>query len=174
MYKVDDLVVYPSQGVGKIHRIETKTIGGSQCDIYIVVIESSNITLMVPVKNADAVGLRKLVDKKTANAILSILKDNTQASVSVGQNWNRRYRKYTDKMKSPDLNVVADVLRELLVLGRDKELSYGERRLQEQAMGLVAGELSRVLDIAPDELRDSLLEAYNPPSAAKDEEKKAE
>ena len=52
MYKVDDLVVYPAQGVGKINRIDTKTIGGVNCDIYIVGIQSNNITLMVPVAKA--------------------------------------------------------------------------------------------------------------------------
>ena len=132
MYKVDDLVVYPAQGVGKINRIDTKTIGGVSCDIYIVGIQSNNITLMVPVKNAGNVGLRQLVDKEKAVDILESLKNDSGKNVYVGQNWNRRFRKYSDKMKSPDLGVVAEVLRELLVIGRDKELSYGERRLQEQ------------------------------------------
>lgn len=162
MYKVDDLVVYPAQGVGKINRIETKTMGGTQCDIYIVGIKGNNITLMVPVSNAEKVGLRQLVDKKTAGSILDNLRENAQASVAVGQNWNRRFRKYTDKLKSPDLGVVAEVLHELLILGRDKELSYGERRLQEQAMSLVAGELSEVLDITKDEIKDQLQAVYTP------------
>lgn len=162
MYKVDDLVVYPAQGVGKIHRIDTKTIGGATCDIYIVGIQSNNITLMVPVKNAGNVGLRQLVDRQKAVDILDSLKNSQKTNVSVGQNWNRRFRKYSDKMKSSDLGVVADVLRELLVLGRDKELSYGERRLQEQAMSLVAGEISEVLGMSCDEIRDTLLKIYAP------------
>ncbi|MDO5536717.1 MAG: CarD family transcriptional regulator [Desulfovibrionaceae bacterium] len=169
MYKVDDLVVYPAQGVGKINRIDTKTIGGASCDIYIVGIQSNNITLMVPVKNAGSVGLRQLVDKQTAADILDSLKNNQQAAVTVGQNWNRRFRKYSDKMKSPDLGVVADVLRELLVLGRDKELSYGERRLQEQAMSLVAGEISEVLGTTTEDIRDTLLRIYAPAPAPADE-----
>ncbi len=168
MYKVDDLVVYPAQGVGKINRIDTRNIGGAPCDIYIVGIQSNNITLMVPVKNAGSVGLRQLVDKEKAAGILDRLKNSQQSTVSVGQNWNRRFRKYSDKMKSPDLSVVADVLRELLVLGRDKELSYGERRLQEQAMSLVAGEISEVLNMSSDDIRDSLLKLYTPAHAEED------
>ncbi len=162
MYKVDDLVVYPAQGVGKINRIDKKSIGGVNCDIYIVGIQSNNITLMVPVQNAGSVGLRQLVDKNKAADILESLKNTTARNVYVGQNWNRRFRKYSDKMKSPDLSVVAEVLRELLVIGRDKELSYGERRLQEQAMSLVVGEISEVLGVSPDDLRNSLLEMYAP------------
>ncbi len=162
MYKVDDLVVYPAQGVGKINRIDTKTIGGVSCDIYIVGIQSNNITLMVPVKNAGNVGLRQLVDREKAVDILESLKNDTGKNVYVGQNWNRRFRKYSDKMKSPDLGVVAEVLRELLVIGRDKELSYGERRLQEQAMSLVVGEISEVLGMSQDDIKDSLMKIYAP------------
>lgn len=162
MYKVDDLVVYPAQGVGKINRIDTKNIGGIDCEIYIVGIQSNNITLMVPVKNANSVGLRQLVDKQTASSILENLKNDSGGAVYVGQNWNRRFRKYSDKMKSPDLGVVAEVLRELLVIGREKELSYGERRLQEQAMSLVAGEISEVLGLSQDDIKDDLLRIYTP------------
>lgn len=174
MYKVDDLVVYPAQGVGKINRIDTRTIGGVACDIYIVGIQSNNITLMVPVQNAGNVGLRQLVDKKTANFILESLKNSTDQSVYVGQNWNRRFRKYSDKMKSPDLSVVAEVLHELLVIGRDKELSYGERRLQEQAMSLVVGEISEVLGVSQDDLRDTLLKLYAPIAPEGEDENKAQ
>ena len=162
MFTAGELVVYPAQGVGEIERVNNQQIGGVACELYIVRIRANNITLMVPVKNAGNVGLRQLVDKETASGILDNLKNNTAQSVYVGQNWNRRFRKYSDKMKSPDLSVVAEVLRELLVIGRDKELSYGERRLQEQAMSLVVGEISEVLGVSQDDLRDSLLKIYAP------------
>ena len=55
------------------------------------------------------------------------------------------------------------MLRELLPIGRSKELSFGERRLQEQAMGLVTGELSEVLEVEESKVRDELLEIYAPP-----------
>lgn len=163
MYKVDDLVVYPAQGVGKINRIDSQKIGGVPCDFYIVRIQSNNITLMVPVKNAQNVGLRHLVDRKKAKAILDGLTQDTDKPVYVGQNWNRRFREYSDKMKSKDLEIVADVLRELLIIGRDKELSYGERRLQEQAMSLVTGEIAEVLGLAEHDIKDKLREIYAPP-----------
>ena len=162
MYSVDDLVVYPAQGVGKINGIDSKLMGGAHCDFYSVRIQHSNITLIVPVKNAQNVGLRRLVTKDTAASILDALRNGTEKSVYVGQNWNRRFREYTDKMKSSDLNVVAGVLHELLVIGRSKELSFGERRLKDQAMALVAGELAEVLGMSEASLRRSLAELYSP------------
>ena len=162
MFSSDNLVVYPAQGVGIIERIDRKEIGGTACDFYIVRIRANNITLMVPVHNADAVGLRALISEDEARIILEQLRGDLEQSVFIGQNWNRRFREYSDRLKSPDLSVVAQVLRELLLIGRGKELSFGERRLLEQAMGLVMGELGEVLSIEPDSLRDYLLSLYTP------------
>ena len=118
---------------------------------------------MVPVNNAVNVGLRTLTPKDEAQRILQTLRGDTDTPVYTGQNWNRRFREYSERLKSPELAVVTEVLRELLLIGRGKELSFGERRLQEQAMGLVTGELAEVLELSEDSLRGELLERYAPP-----------
>ncbi len=163
MFTPDDLVVYPAQGVGKIESIDSQTIGGIACDFYIVHIQANNVTLMVPVNNAAHVGLRTLTATEEAVRILEELRNSTGKAVHTGQNWNRRFREYSERLKSPELAVVTEVLRELLLIGRTKELSFGERRLQEQAMGLVTGELAEVLKVEEDSLRGELLKLYAPP-----------
>ena len=155
-------MAYPTQGVGKIERIEHKNIGGVPCDFYIVRVRSNNITLMVPVSNAASVGLRSLVTRAEAQKIFDGLRAGIERSVFIGQNWNRRFREYSERLKSPELATVAEVLRELLLIGRAKELSFGERRLLEQAMSLVCGEISEALGEPMDEIRGQLLELYAP------------
>lgn len=162
MFSSGNLVVYPSQGVGTIEQIDHRDIGGIQCDFYIVRIRTNKVTLMVPVNNAASVGLRSLVSRDQAKNILKGLKENIEKSVFIGQNWNRRFREYTERLKSPDLEIVANVLRELLLISRTKDLSFGERRLLEQAMNLVSDELAEVLNLVPNDLRESLLELYTP------------
>lgn len=163
MFAPDDLVVYPAQGLGKIERIDRQNIGGIACQFYIVRIRINNITLMVPVNNAANVGLRNLTPEDEARRILDSLYAETDKIVYTGQNWNRRFREYSERLKSPELAVVSEVLRELLLIGRVKELSFGERRLQEQAMCLVTGELAEVLQLSEEALREELLELYAPP-----------
>lgn len=165
MFTTDNLVVYPAQGVGKIERIDNKDIGGVACEFYIVRIRANNITLMVPVNNAVNVGLRPLVSKPYARKILENLQADIEQTVFTGQNWNRRFREYSERMKSPDLFVVANVLRELLLISRGKDLSFGERRLLEQAMSLVCGELAVVLGLSIEEIREELLALYSPPES---------
>lgn len=154
----------PAQGVGQIERIDSQNIGGSACDFYIVRIRANSITLMVPVKNASNVGLRTLVSTKEAEHIWEALRNNPQQTVHTGQNWNRRFREYSERLKSPDLSIVANVLRELLLIGRTKDLSFGERRLLEQAMSLVTGELGEVLKTEQRDLQSELISLYSPPA----------
>lgn len=156
MFSLNDLVVYPAQGVGRVERIERQEIGGASAEFYIVRILSNNVTLMVPVANARNVGLRPVCDSEQGQIILESLKDRSGFTGYTGQNWNRRYREYSEKLKSGALEDVAYVLKELLLIGNDKELSFGERRLLEQAMNLITLELSFCLDKPQEELQERI------------------
>ncbi|MDR2055123.1 MAG: CarD family transcriptional regulator [Desulfovibrio sp.] len=160
MFALNDLVVYPAQGVGIIECIDRQEINGSSCPFYVVRIRSNNVTLMVPVNKAGKVGLRPLVSHAEAERILQSLRNDTGRTVYTGQNWNRRFREYSERLKNHNLHVVAEVLRELLLIGKTKELSFGERRLQELAMSLVTGELTEVLNVSKNALREELLDVY--------------
>lgn len=160
VFSVDQLVVYPAQGVGKVERIESRDIGGATTDFFIVRILSNNVTLMVPVRNAQNVGLRPLCTEDQGRAIIESLKDRSDFTGYTGQNWNRRYREYSEKLKSGDLADVAYVLKELLLIGQNKELSFGERRLLEQATGLLTLELSLSLSQEQDEVKAVINELF--------------
>lgn len=163
MFTLNSLVVYPSQGVGIIERIDHKNVGAVDCEFYIVRIRANNITLMVPVTNAHNVGLRLLSDKNEARKIYDLIREPSEQQIFTGQNWNRRYREYTLRLKSPELLTVAGVLHELLIIGRCKELSFGERRILDQAMDLVCGELSEVLNLDFESIKGELLTLFARP-----------
>ncbi len=174
MFSVDELVVYPAQGVGKVERIETQEIGGVATELIIVRILSNNVTLMVPVRNAKNVGLRGVYTPEQAEQIRAYLQDRSDFTGYSGQNWNRRYREYSEKLKSSDLKDVAYVLKELILIGKDKELSFGERRLLEQAMGLITLELSFALKQDQAEVKRSIEDLFADILRAKEEEDETE
>ena len=95
--------------------------------------------------NAAAVGLRNRCSPEEAAEVLAVMRDRSSYSGYTGQNWNRRYREYTERLKSSSLFDVGHVLKELILIGAEKDLSFGERRLLEQAMALMTSELSCVL-----------------------------
>lgn len=156
MFNSDQLVVYPAQGVGKVDAIEHKEIGGVGTDFYIVRILGNNVTLMVPVLTADKVGLRPLCSPSEAESILESFKDRSGFSGHIGQNWNRRFREYSDRLKSGKLEDASHVVKELFLISGGKELSFGERRLLEQSMSLVATELSCVLEREQEEITTTI------------------
>ena len=159
-FSVNELVVYPAQGVGMVERIEDQEIGGAVAEFYIVRILSNNVTLMVPVANAQNVGLRSVCSSEKATSILTALDDRSDFTGYSGQNWNRRYREYSEKLKSGELEDVSYVLKELLLIGKDKELSFGEHRLLEQAMGLLTLELAHALDKEQDVIRTEIEDMF--------------
>jgi CarD family transcriptional regulator len=160
VFGVGEFVVYPAQGVGRVERIETQEIGGVPTELIIVRILSNNVTLMVPVKNAANVGLREVYSAEQAEAIFDFLRDRSDFTGYTGQNWNRRYREYSEKLKSSVLQDVAYVLKELILISKDKELSFGERRLLEQAMNLVSLELAFALGKEQSEIKRAIEELF--------------
>lgn len=153
MFSPDQFVVYPAQGVGKIERLERQEIGGQEAEFYIIRIITNNITVMLPVMNTKTVGLRELCSPKEAKNVLKSLQDRSGFTGYTGQNWNRRYREYSERLKSPSLLDVGYVLKELILISGEKELSFGERRLLEQAMGLITSELSHVLKRTEEQIK---------------------
>ncbi len=72
------------------------------------------------------------------------------------QPWNRRYREYTEMLKSGSPIEVAKVLRDLSRLRGDKDLSFGERRLLEQARNLLVAELALAKGATEEKIRKDM------------------
>jgi CarD family transcriptional regulator len=140
MFKVGDLAVYPAHGVGRIECIESKDIAGKKQDFYIMRILENDMKIMIPIQNAEAVGLRQLIAYAELPRVYEILQTK---KISVdGATWNRRYREYMEKIKTGSIYELAEVLRDLCVLKEDKDLSFGERKMLDTARNLLIREIS--------------------------------
>ncbi len=139
-FKVGDKAVHPAHGVGEITSIESREIAGNRKKFFILKILDTGMTVMVPTDGVDRLGLRTVISKKDAKKVIDILKADEVAVTS--QPWNRRYREYMDMLKSGSPFEVAKVLRDFSRLKGEKDLSFGERRLLEQARSLLITELA--------------------------------
>jgi CarD family transcriptional regulator len=154
-FKAGDKVVYPAHGVGVIEAIQSRTVGGEEQKFYMVTVLETGMKIMVPVGQAKTVGLRKVVDSKTIEQVYEILREK---NVVVGtQTWNRRYREYTQKIKTGSVFEIAKVIRDLTVLKGDKELSFGERKMLDQAQGLLVKEISIAKSRSEDTVKAELI-----------------
>jgi CarD family transcriptional regulator len=143
-FKVGDKAVYPGHGVGVIQAIETIMVEDVQATMYVLKILDNGMTIRIPVTNAGALGVRNVISKDQAAKVYDVLKDRDVPTDN--QTWNRRYREYLNKISTGDLIEVAKVLRDLALLRKDKNLSFGERKMYDQASNLLIQELSVVED----------------------------
>jgi CarD family transcriptional regulator len=72
------------------------------------------------------------------------------------QTWNRRYRRYLDKIKTGSVYDVAEVMRDLNLRKHEKALSFGERKMLDTARSLLIQELAVSLSRDHDELQEEI------------------
>jgi CarD family transcriptional regulator len=139
-FTVGDMAVHPAHGVGEVTAIEKRDLGGSTNVFYVLKIIETGLKVMVPLTATAQVGLRRVMSKKEAEKVLRILRA-PEVAVDL-QPWNRRFRAYTEMLKSGSPYEIAKVLRDMYRLKFDKDLSFGERRLLDQAKSLLVKELA--------------------------------
>lgn len=158
MYKVNDKIVYPMHGIGVIESIEKKTVLGKRDDYYIITIVNSGMKVMIPVKNADNIGIRSIIQKKEISKVVNILKKTNQVTE---EDWKIRYQNNIDKVKSGSILKVAEVLRDLYQRGKEKDLSIMERKLYENAYQFVIYEIAFAKKIEVEEAGNLVSDALS-------------
>jgi len=139
MYRIGAKVVYPTHGVGLVEAIEKKEVSGGRESFYILRIIGSGMTIMVPTKNAKRVGLRGIIERSEIPKVMSILKQN---DLDISPNWNRRFKDNLERIKTGSLYELALVLRKLVLLQKERTLSFGEKKMLENVRALVVSEIS--------------------------------
>ena len=137
MYNVGDEVVMPMHGAGKIDAIEERDILGQKQSYYILKMPGE-VKVMIPIEKADKVGIRNVIDKHSADKVLSVLE---QDETEMNKNWNKRYRDNMDKIKSGDIYEIADLVRNLSFKQKEKGLSTGEKKMLTNAKQILVSEL---------------------------------
>jgi len=161
-FKIGDKIIYPNQGVGTIEDIAIKKLGGSSnTEFYIVRLNDSDSNVMIPVDNAESVGLRALSNEKVVEELYGILGKKQETT---SDDWKVRYKSNSEKMSTGDIREVTLVMKALFFLSQEKDLSFREKKMMERAMQLVVSEIAIVekLDIEEVEqkVEDLLTETY--------------
>ena len=138
--KVGDMAVYPAHGVGVIEDVESRTVGDKKYEFLVMRILENGMKIMIPAQNVDEIGLRPLINKKEVAKVYDLFK--TPAKLPDTTNWNRRHREYMEKIKTGSPYDVATVMCELLTMRREKELSFGERKLLDTVKLLLVKEVA--------------------------------
>jgi len=138
MYKIGDKVVYPMHGAGIIEGIEEKEILGEIQSYYILSLPIKNMRVMLPVNNIEGLGLREVIEPDQVDVVMRML---AEEQTEMHSNWNRRYRDNMEKVKTGDIIEVTEVVRNLLIMDKEKGLSTGERKMLANTKQILVSEL---------------------------------
>ena len=149
MFNVGDNIVYPMHGAGTIDSIEEKEILGEKQQYYVIKMPGE-VMVMVPTEKAESMGVRSVIDSKSAGEVLKLLE---QDETEMSDNWNKRYRDNLDKMKTGDIYQVADVVRNLSFKQKEKgTLSTREKKMLNNAKLILVSELVLAEHASKDEI----------------------
>jgi CarD family transcriptional regulator len=138
-YKVGQEIVYPLQGVGHVEKIEERPFRDTKLLYYIIYLEVSDMTVMVPVDKADVLGIRAIVGKKESQKALRLIAEEYEPVLA---DWKLRYQMNLDLLKKGSIIDIANVVRALYHRSRIKELPILERKLYDSALKLLIDEIS--------------------------------
>jgi CarD family transcriptional regulator len=138
-FQIDQRVVYPSQGVGLIKSIEDKPFKENNIPYYVIYLEVSDMTIMVPVDKAVELGIRPIVAKDEALKALELIGEDYEP---IPSDWKLRYQTNMDLLKKGSIMDIATIVRSLYHRSKVKELPILERKLFDSAWKLLEDEIS--------------------------------
>lgn len=156
MFQQGDLVVYGMHGVCRILGQETRRIDRSSVEYYILEpVKQSEDRYYVPTQNAAAVSkMRPLLNKEQLDALLSSSEISQNAWIS---DENQRKQRYRELITSGDRAALLSMVKAIHI-HKDAQQAQGRRlhlcdeNFLRDAEGLLSGEFSLVLGIAPGEV----------------------
>ena len=151
-YNVNDFVVYPKHGVGKIISVEKATIGDIGINFYKILIERDKLTLTIPINQQSH--LRPISSINQINKCVSILKTKPKIKRTM---WSRRAQEYEQKINSGKIYELAEVVKDLNKTSNTlADQSYSERQLFEQAYDRLQSEFEVVLKISAEDTKKKM------------------
>ncbi|GMO41519.1 MAG: hypothetical protein Pg6C_02440 [Treponemataceae bacterium] len=173
-FKINQKVVYPSQGVGKITEILDKQFNGNTLSYYKIYLEVTDMVIMVPVDKVEDLGIRAIVKPAEAQQALDMIGENIEP---VTTDWKLRYQMNLDLLKKGTVADIAMIVRSLYHRSKVKELPVLERKLYDSAKKLLEDEISYALNLPAKEVEAAIHAKLEPagmlhvakPHAADDE-----
>ncbi|MEZ4682460.1 MAG: CarD family transcriptional regulator [Caldilineaceae bacterium] len=138
-YAIGQTLVHPAHGVGKIINVEKIRLDESPQEYYVLRFADKQLTVRVPFKRADIVGLRQIMTKEKVKQVLSTLRAEPQV---LPKDHKKRQKLLETLVYSGYPIKVAEAVRELTWRRRTKKhLGIEDQRLLDHGRGLLVQEL---------------------------------
>lgn len=146
-FKIGDIVVLPTCGLGHIKEIEEKNFSGQGIHLYFKVILAKR-TIWIPVETHKVRGLRPVTVKSDLDHYRTLLKS---PPVPLEMNHHRRHLILVNRLKQGSFQVICEVVRDLTAWGRRKPLGQTDSTLLKNTRLSLCQEWAEAADISTTE-----------------------
>lgn len=156
-FRAGQFVVYPTQGVGRLMRVEEAAVAGQKIKMLVIDFEKNHMTLRVPLDRAEISGLRPLVTPKKMDEAIATAKAKAGPKRMI---WARRQAQYEENINSGDPIKLAEVVRDLQRRSAADTMTFSGRQLYLRALERMAQEFAILhkmeVDLAAEKIEDIL------------------
>ncbi len=159
MFEKGDVVVCPAHGAGIVKGVsELKPLDGIQRYYQIELVKQVNTHVMIPVKSAEAQGVRPAITDDELEKVWEILSSEPK---SLPDKHRTRYKVINDKFNSGNIIELVETIRDMAWRRRERDgMTEKARRIYRRGVTLLAGEVAVAqgvkLAAAKDRIRDEL------------------
>ena len=147
-FEVGETLVYPHHGAVTITGLEKRSVKGVEKTFMTMNVHTSELTITLPVENAELVGVREIIDDAGVQAVYDVLRSDVAEEAS---NWSRRFKANQEKMASGSVYRVSEVVRDLWRREQDHGVSAGEKRMLLKARQVLISELALAQKVTDEE-----------------------
>jgi CarD family transcriptional regulator len=142
-FAVGDKVVQPGIGAGRIVGTKEQELVAGYKHYYVISIPGRNSTVYVPIRNAEALGVRPAMTQGKVDCVLDTLSSTPEP---LPRDYIERQEQIELKIKTDQPLLVAEVVRDLAGRERTAPLTAKDREQLLRGRYLLAGEIALVTE----------------------------
>jgi CarD family transcriptional regulator len=158
MFDIGDKVVHPTHGAGQVKGIKEQDLLEQYQRYYVIDLAVDSRTLMIPVSNAEEIGLRSISREAVLSKVWRILSRTGEA---LSDDYKKRQERIQEKLKTGEVIKIAEVVRDLSTLKREEHLTSFDTKLLERAQQFLASEVALVEEVQVSEAERMIYETLD-------------
>jgi CarD family transcriptional regulator len=143
-FAIGQMVMHPLYGIGMVEKIEEKDILGKVNRFSVISFQNDRLKIMVNMEQKNNL-IRNLISKEEIPKVLEFIKG---CKSELPTKSSERYNVNLKKIKSSDIFQLAEVIKDLSALSREKKLSPKEMNMLKQSRKMLSMEFGYVSNIS--------------------------
>jgi CarD family transcriptional regulator len=141
-------------GAGIIESVKEMEIQGKKQEYFVIQLSIGNLQIMIPLQKLNKLGIRPVENQGKLEEVLVVFHDGESDELLP---WKERYKTNMDKIKSGEIQLGAEVVRDLMRKSLDKALNTSEKQMLNNARNIFVSELILIKGCTENQANEMLM-----------------